>query len=159
VKGLPEPIAAFELTGAGPSRRRFQAAAARGLTPFVGRQSELDALQRALDPALAGHGQVVAPVGEPGVGKSRLLYEFVHSQRTRGWLVLESGSVSYGKATLWLPVIDLLKGYCRIEPRDDPRAIREKVTGKLLALDPTLAAILPPLLALLDLPVDDERWE
>jgi class 3 adenylate cyclase/tetratricopeptide (TPR) repeat protein len=158
VRGLAEPIEAFELIGAGPSRRRFQAAAARGLTPFVGRQAELDALQRALDLARTGHGQVVAPVGEPGVGKSRLLYEFVHSQRTRDWLVLESGSVSYGKATSYLPAIDLLKGYCRIESRDDARAVREKLTGKLLALDAALAAILPPLLALLDLPVDDEAW-
>ena len=158
VKGLAEPVEAFELLGAGPSRRRFQAAAARGLTPFVGRQAELDAIQRALGLASAGHGQVVAPVGEPGVGKSRLLYEFVHSQRTRDWLVLESGSVSYGKATSYLPVTDLLKNYCRIEPRDDPRTVREKLTGKLLALDPALTAILPPLLALLDLPVDDDGW-
>src|SRR4051794_37503819 len=113
VKGLPEPVEAFELIGVGASRRRFQAATARGLTPLVGRQAELDALQRALDLARSRHGQVVAPVGEPGVGKSRLLYEFVHSHRTRDWLVVESGSVSYGKATSYLPVIDLLKGYCR----------------------------------------------
>jgi class 3 adenylate cyclase/tetratricopeptide (TPR) repeat protein len=158
VRGLAEPVEAFELIGAGPSRRRFQAAAARGLTPFVGRQAELDALQRALVLAHSGHGQVVAPVGEPGVGKSRLLYEFVHSQRTHDWLVLESGSVSYGKATSYLPVIDLLKSYCRIEPRDDVRAVREKLTGKMLALDPALAAILPPLLSLLDLPVEDDAW-
>ena len=80
----------------------------------------------------------MALVGEPGVGKSRLVWEVTHSHRTQGWLVLESGSVSYGKATSYLPVIDLLKGYCRIEPRDDARAIREKVTGKLLALDRAL---------------------
>ena len=73
VKGLAEPVEVFELIGAGPARRRFQAAAARGLTPFVGRQAELEALQRALDLARAGHGQVVALVGEPGVGKSRLV--------------------------------------------------------------------------------------
>ena len=165
VRGIAEPVEAFELLGAGPSRRRFQAAAARGLTPFVGRQAELEAIGRALDLAKDGHGQIVAPVGEPGVGKSRLLYEFVHSQRTREWLVLESGSVSVvypdaggGKATSYLPVIDLLKSYCRIEPRDDARTVREKLTGKLLALDPALAAILPPLLALLDLPVEDEAW-
>jgi predicted ATPase/class 3 adenylate cyclase len=158
VKGLAEPVEAFELTGAGPNRRRFQAAAARGLTPFVGRQAELDALQRAMSLVHGGQGQMVAPVGEPGVGKSRLLYEFVHSQRTHDWLVLESGSVSYGKATSYLPVIDLLKGYCRIEPRDDPRSVREKLTGKLLTLDPALSTILPPLLALLDLPVEDDVW-
>ncbi len=159
VKGLGEPVEAFELVGAGSSRGRFQAAATRGLTPFVGRQAELEALQRALDLARAGHGQIVAPVGGPGVGKSRLFYEFVHSHRTEGWTILESGSVSYGKATAWLPVIDLLKAYCRVEPRDDPRAIREKVTGKLLALDRALEPILTPLLALLDLPIDDPAWE
>ena len=154
VKGLAEPVAAFELIGAGPTRRRFQAAATRWLTPFVGRLEELDALQRALDLAASRRGQVVAPVGEPGVGKSRLFYEFVHSHRTEGWTVLESGSVSYGKATSYLPVIDLVKSYCRIESQDDVRTIREKVTGKLVTLDPSLAAILPPVLALLDVPVD-----
>ena len=65
-------------------------------------------------------------MGEPGVGKSRLVWELTRSHRTHGWLVLESGSVSYGKATPYLPVIDLLKAYCRIQERDDPRAIREK---------------------------------
>src|SRR5207342_2647216 len=138
--------------GASTMRRRLQAAAARGLTRFVGRQPELEALHQALAKAHAGHGQVVALVGEAGVGKSRLVWEFTHSHRTAGWLLLESGSVSYGKATSYLPVIDLLKSYCRIEPRDDSRAVREKLTGKLLALDPSLSAILPPLLALLDLP-------
>jgi class 3 adenylate cyclase len=142
VKGVTEPVEVFELLGAGPGRRRFQVAAARGLTPFVGRLSELDALGRALDRAGAGHGQIVAPVGEPGVGKLRLLYEFIHSEPTRGWLVLESGSVSYGKATSYLPVIDLLKSFCRIEPHDDARTIREKVTGRLVALDPALSAML-----------------
>src|SRR4030095_11668028 len=92
-------------------------------------------LRRAAARAGSGHGQVVALVGEPGVGKSRLVWEVTHSHRTHGWLVLESGSVSYGKATSWLPVIDLLKAYCGIEPRDDPRSIREKLTGKLLILD------------------------
>ena len=69
------------------------------------------ALQHALEQAGAGHGQVVAAVGEAGVGKSRLLYEFVHSPRTQGWRVLESASVSYGKATPYFPVVDLLKRY------------------------------------------------
>ena len=101
----------------------------------------------------------MALVGEPGVGKSRLVWEIVHSHRTDGWLVLESGSVSYGKATSWLPVIDLLKNYCRIGPRDDARAVREKVTGKLLTLDRTMEPLLPAFLSLLDVPVDDESWQ
>jgi class 3 adenylate cyclase len=99
VKGLEEPVEVFELVGASAPRRRLQAAAARGLTPFVGRQQELEALHQALTRARTGHGQVVALVGDAGVGKSRLVYECVHSHRTQGWRVLGSASVSYGKAT------------------------------------------------------------
>ena len=99
----------FELVGASTIRRRLQASAARGLTRFVGRQQELAALQQALERAGAGHGQVVALVGEAGVGKSRLVYECVQAHQTPGWRVLESASVSYGKATPYFPVIDLLK--------------------------------------------------
>src|SRR5205814_1507651 len=90
VKGLEEPVEVFELTGASHLRRRLQAAAARGLTPFVGRQHELEALHQALAQAQAGQGQVVALVGEAGVGKSRLVHEVIHSHRTQGWRVLEA---------------------------------------------------------------------
>jgi class 3 adenylate cyclase/tetratricopeptide (TPR) repeat protein len=159
VKGLPAPVDIYELVRAGPARSRLQAGAARGLTRFVGREAELDQLRQALDKAGAGHGQIVALVGEPGVGKSRLVWEFSHSHRTRDWLLLESGSVSYGKATSYLPIIDLIKTYCRIEARDDGRRIREKVTGKLLTLDETLRPTVPAFLALLDVPVDDPQWQ
>ncbi|HEY7067126.1 MAG TPA: adenylate/guanylate cyclase domain-containing protein [Chloroflexota bacterium] len=159
VKGLGEPVEVYELLGAGTARSRFQAAATRGLTKFVGRDAELETLRRTLDQAGSGHGQVVALVGEPGVGKSRLVWEFTHSHRTQGWLVLASGSMSYGRATSYLPVIDLLKSYCGIEARDDQRRIREKVVGKLLSLDPASQPLLPALLALLDLPVDDPIWQ
>jgi predicted ATPase len=159
VKGLSEPLEVYEITGAGPARSRLQAAAARGLTRFVGRNAELETLRQALEKGRAGHGQVVALVGEPGVGKSRLFWEFTHSRRTVNWLILESGSVSYGKATAYLPVIDLLKAYFRIEDRDDVRRIREKVTGKLLTLDRALEATLPALLALLDVAVEDQQWQ
>ena len=155
VRGLRDPVEVYEVTGAGVVRSRLQAAAARGLTRFVGRQPELETLQQALAQAQAGHGQVVALVGEAGVGKSRLLYEFGHSHHTQGWLVLESASVSYGKATPYFPVIDLLKRYCHVEERDDPRTIRAKVTGQILTLDEALQETIPALLALLDaLPAD-----
>src|SRR3954452_3529072 len=127
VKGLNEPVEVYELTGAGVAHSRLQAAAARGLTKFVGRDTEVETLRRTLEQASVGHGQIVALVGEPGVGKSRLVWEFSHSHRTQGWMVLESGSVSYGKATSYLPAIDLLKNYCGIETRDDPRRVRQKV--------------------------------
>src|SRR4029450_10664407 len=76
-----------------------------------------------------------------------------------GWLQLDSRSVSYGKATAYLPVIDLLKAYCQIEARDEARRIREKLTGKLLTLDETLKSTLPAMLALLDVPVEDAQWQ
>src|SRR5262245_10275292 len=155
VKGLNEPIEAYEVTGAGPVRSRLQAAAARGLTRFVGRTAEFETLCQALEQAGAAHGQVVALVGEPGVGKSRLFWEFTHSRRTVDWLILESGSVSYGKATPYLPLIDLLKAYFKITDRDDQREIREKVTGKLLTLDKALEPTLPAFLTLLDVAVED----
>jgi tetratricopeptide (TPR) repeat protein len=158
VKGLETPTPVYELTGTGPARSRLQAGATRGLTRFVGRDRELEQLGQALERAAAGHGQAVAVVGEAGVGKSRLAWEFTRSHRTQGWLVLESGSVSYGKATPYLPVIDLLKSYCRIQERDEPRAIQERVAGKLLMLDRALEPLLTPLLALLDVPVEDSAW-
>jgi class 3 adenylate cyclase/tetratricopeptide (TPR) repeat protein len=155
VKGLSEPVEVCELVGASAIRQRLQASAARGLTRFVGRQQELAALQQALEQAGAGHGQVVAIVGEPGLGKSRLAYEFMHSHYTSGWLVLESASVSYGKATPYFPVIDLLKRYSHVAEHDDTRTIRAKVTGQVLTLDEMLQDTLPALLALLDaLPED-----
>jgi class 3 adenylate cyclase len=155
VKGMTEPVETYELLAASTIRRRLQAAVARGLTRFVGRETEMDALTQALARATAGHGQVVAAVGEAGIGKSRLFYEFVHSHHTQGWSVLESASVSYGKATPYFPVVDLLKRYAHVEEGDESRAIRAKVTGQVLTLDETLQESIPALLSLLDvLPAD-----
>jgi class 3 adenylate cyclase/tetratricopeptide (TPR) repeat protein len=158
VKGLAAPVEVFDLVGASALRHRLQAAAARGLTRFVGRDTELAALGQALARAAAGHGQVVALVGEAGVGKSRLVYECVHSHQTQGWLVLESASVSYGKATPYFPVLDLLRRYARVDERDNTRTIRARVTGQLLTLDEALQDAIPPLLALLDALPDDNPF-
>jgi class 3 adenylate cyclase/tetratricopeptide (TPR) repeat protein len=158
VKGLEAPVEVYEMVGAGPLRSRLQAAATRGLTRFVGREAEVEQLRQALGRAAAGHGQLVALVGEPGVGKSRLVWEVIHSHRTHGWLTVQARSVSYGKATPYLPVIDLLKGYLKIQDQDDPRAVREKVTGKLLTLDEALKPTVPAFLGLLDVPVEDAAW-
>jgi class 3 adenylate cyclase/tetratricopeptide (TPR) repeat protein len=159
VKGLSAPIEVYELTGAVGAHARFQVSARRGLSRFVGRTKEMETLGAALGEAGRGRGQLVALAGEPGVGKSRLFHEFVHSHHARGWLVIQAGSVSYGTATPYLPVIDLLKDYFRIDERDDRRQIREKVTGKVLALDDTLRPVLPALLSLLDVPVEDGDWQ
>jgi class 3 adenylate cyclase/tetratricopeptide (TPR) repeat protein len=158
VRGLPEPVEVFELVGATPVRRRLQAAVARGLTHFVGRDQELVVLTQALAQAARGQGQLVALLGEAGVGKSRLVYEFVHGHATQGWRVLESASVSYGRATSYFPVIDLLKRYAHLDDTDDARTIRAKITGQVLTLDETLQDTLPALLALLDVLPDDSPF-
>jgi hypothetical protein len=159
VKGLAASIEIFELAGASPVRSRLHAAASRGLTRFVGRDAEIERLHEALIRAGDGHGQVVAIMGEPGVGKSRLAWEFTHSHRSREWLVLEAASVSYAKATTYFPVIELLRRYFGIEPRDDDRKMREKVTRKLLSLDRAMEPTLSAFLSLLDVPVEDLEWE
>ncbi|MFQ5859545.1 MAG: AAA family ATPase, partial [Anaerolineae bacterium] len=158
VKGLLEPVEVYEAKGGGSVRTRLQAAAMRGFSRFVGRDAEVEQLRHALQQARDGRGQVVAVVGEPGVGKSRLFYEFTHSHRTKDWLILESRSASYGKATPYLPVIDLMKSYFQIETRDDARKIREKVSGKLVTLDQALMPMLLAVLTLLDVPVEDAQW-
>src|SRR5262249_15284809 len=138
VKGLADEVEAFELTGASLARTRLQAAAPRGLTSFVGRDAQVEHLRQTLARARAGHGQVVALVGEPGVGKSRLAYEFTRSEQVRDWLILQASSLSYGKTTGYLPIIDLLKGYFGIGDQDDHRAMRAKVQGRVTRLDPAL---------------------
>jgi class 3 adenylate cyclase/tetratricopeptide (TPR) repeat protein len=159
VKGVGAPVKVYEVIGVGPIHTRLGALAARKLNSFVGRHAEVDQLRRALDEASAGRGQVVAVVGEPGVGKSRLFHEFTRSHRARGWMVLETGSFSYWKATPYLPVIDLLKTYFGIAARDDHRSVREKVTRKLLTLNRSLVVTVPAILDLLDVPVEDTEWE
>ncbi len=157
IKGLAGPVPVYEVVGPGAARTRLQVAVARGLTRFVGREAELDRLRQALDHAASGHGQVMAVVGEPGVGKSRLFHEFIHSHRVDGWLVLEASSVSYGKATAYMPLIFLLKSYFKIGERDDTRTIRAKITGNVLTLDEGLKDGIPAILRLLDaLPEEHE---
>src|SRR5262249_2022827 len=159
VKGLAEPVEVFELTGVGPTRSRLHAAASRGVAPLVGRDAERGRVEAILDSAGAGRGAAVALVGEAGVGKSRLTRECVQSRRSSGWLVLEAAAVSYGQGTPFFPVIEVLRGYFAVEPGDDETRVREKVTAKVLGLDPALASSAPALLALLDVSSDDAGWE
>jgi predicted ATPase len=125
----------------------------------VGRQAELEAIRQVLAQAGAGHGQLMAVIGEPGVGKTRLFYEFICSHRTHGWLLLDGPGVSHGKATPYLPIRDLLKVYFQIEARDDAARVREKLTSKLLTLDEALRPTLPALLTVLDVPAEDREWQ
>ncbi len=155
VKGVAGQVNVFEVVGLGPLRTRLQVSAQRGLTKFVGRQAELEQMKHALELARQGHGQIVAAMGEPGVGKSRLFFEFKAVTQS-GCRVLEAYSVSHGKASAYLPVIDLLKRYFEIMPEDDERKRREKVAGKIVMLDRALEDTLPYLFGLLGVVEGDD---
>ncbi|KWR85539.1 adenylate/guanylate cyclase domain-containing protein [Cupriavidus sp. IDO] len=148
VKGVRDPLEVYEVQGTGALRTRLQVAAHRGLARFVGRQDELRQLQSVLDLARDGHGQIVGVQGEAGVGKSRLFHEF-KARSSQGSLLLETFSVSHGKAFAYLPLIELLKNYFQISSEDSDRSCREKVMGRLLTLERSLEDHLPYLLYLL----------
>src|SRR5215472_12347620 len=148
VKGVSEPVQIYEVTGLGPLRTRLQRSAAHGYTKFVGREREMDTMKHAAELAKGRHGQIVAAVAEPGVGKSRLFFEFKAKNRS-GWTVVEAVSVSHAKASAYLPLVDLLYGYFEIAAEDDTRRRRQKMLGKVLDLDRSLEDALTYLFALL----------
>ncbi len=148
IRGLSDPIEVFEVVGVGPLRTRLQASAMRGLSKFVGRTREIEKLKEAFESATRGHGQVAAAIAEAGVGKSRLFHEF-KAVVAGPAMTLEAYSVSHGRASAYLPVIDLLNRYFAITPEDDRRRRREKIGGKILMLDRELEDTLPLLIALL----------
>jgi class 3 adenylate cyclase/tetratricopeptide (TPR) repeat protein len=159
LKGIPQPVEIYEMIAASAVRSRFQAGTNRGLSVFVGRAPEMDALGQALDLAKALRGQVIGVVGDAGVGKSRLYYEFVRSHYVEDCLVVQTSSVSYGKATAYLPLLALLRGYFGVDGADPPQKVRETITGKLLSLDPSLEPFLAAFLWLLDVPVEVSGWQ
>jgi len=159
VKGLPGPLEVYELLGISAARSRLQAAAARGLSPFVGRDTEIGQLRRAVDQAGQGRGQVIAIVGEPGVGKSRLTFELTHSHRVEGWLVLEAGASSHGKATSYLPLTTLLRSYFKLGERDTYEDMRGRISARLSTLGVSLWPAAPAFEALLGVPVENARWQ
>jgi len=148
IKGVSEPVNVYEVVGLGGLRTRLQVSAERGLSRFVGRQQELEQLRRAFELAQGRRGQIVAVVAEAGVGKSRLFHEF-KLLSPNDTFVMEAFSFSHGHASPYLPVIGLLRDYFRIGDRDDERTQREKITGRVLALDRALEDALPFLFALL----------
>ncbi len=148
VKGVSDPVEVFEVTGVGPLKTRFEVAERRGLTKFVGRERELGDLERALELAKSGQGQIVAAVAEPGVGKSRLFYEF-RPRSHLGCSVLAASSISHGKTSAYQPVIELLNSYFEISPADEPSRRKQKIADKLLGLDRALEETLPYVFTLL----------
>jgi len=159
VRGVTAPIEVFELVSSRQGRSRLEARAARGLTGFVGRDNELAVLHRALHQASDGRGQMVAVIGDPGVGKSRLVREIVHGPATTGWLVLEAGCVSYGSTTAYLPIGELLKTCGQIDLHDDRAAIRAKLEARIAAFDGLDSGYVSALLSALGVEPDDEGWQ
>ena len=155
-KGFTRLIESFELTGVTAVRKRLHAAVARGLSGFVGRKTEIEIFNRVLQQASSGHGQILALCGEPGMGKSRLVYEFTHSHLPPEWTVLEATSASYGKATPYYPLIELLRRYFQLHEGESRESIRLKVQTHLIELDARLKDAVPPCLALLDALPDAE---
>src|SRR5262252_8646119 len=148
-KGVSQPIEAFEVVAATMARTRVQAAAIRGLTPLVGRRTEIEVFSKLVEEAASGKGQILSMVGEPGLGKSRLVHEFTRHQLRPGWLVLEGTSVSYGKATPYFSLIEMLRGNFQIADGEGSDNIREQVVMHILELDNMLKDAIPPILALL----------
>jgi class 3 adenylate cyclase/tetratricopeptide (TPR) repeat protein len=159
VKGLAEPVEVHEVTGAAPIRTRLEVAAVRGLTRFVGRAVEIAQLRLALEHAREGRGQVAAIVGEPGVGKSRLVWELTRRHPPGGWLVLEAGASSYGRATSYLSVSMLLRSYFKLGEHETHEDIGARISARLSALGENSWPALPALAALLGVPVENAQWD
>jgi len=158
VKGLVEPVLSFELVSASPPRTRWQTRVVRGLTRFVGREEEVQELGTALRKVAAGQGQVVALIGEPGIGKSRLVWEFNHRPGVPDRLVLECGAVAYGTTTPYGPIVQLLKAYFSVDPHDGTHEIAETVTARCESLGEAVRPLTNALLELLDVAVEDPAW-
>ncbi|MBN2026441.1 MAG: AAA family ATPase [Actinobacteria bacterium] len=158
VKGREEPVHAWRVLGALPTRGRISAALSRGLTPFVGRELELDILARSYHQAKGGHGQVVGVVGEPGVGKSRLLLQFRELLPEGEYTFLEGECIHYGESMAYLPILGILRSYFDIYEGESAEASMRKVEESLAGLCGHPEEILPPLQELLSLAVEDQSY-
>jgi class 3 adenylate cyclase/tetratricopeptide (TPR) repeat protein len=158
VRGVNQPVDVFQLKAVRHSPTRFHHVSDGGIATFVGRELELETLAYAWQQVRTGEGQVVALVGEPGVGKSRILSEFIRSRLTEGSLVLEARSASYGQATPYQPVTNLLRDYFDVHALSDEKEIKKRIDDRLASLDPALIPQRVAMFYLLNLSIDDAAW-
>ena len=156
VRNRNEPVSVFKVTGRRPARSRLEVSAERGLTPLVGRQRDLTVLRDCLARARAGSGQVVTVTGEPGAGKSRLLFELRRALPATQVTWLEGHCEQSAQASPYLPIVHVLQAEFDIEDGDNPLQVQDKLRQGVMALDPTLEATLPFLRELFDVPGGDE---
>jgi adenylate cyclase len=156
VRGVGDPVRVHQLTGVGKATTRFDISRARGLTRFVGRDSDLATLESALEQARRGNGQVVGVVAEAGTGKSRLCFEFVEKWRARGMTINQGCAVAHGRNVPYLPMLQVFRAYYGIGDKDDDRTVREKIAGRMLLLDENFRDVLPVLFEFFGAP-DPER--
>jgi class 3 adenylate cyclase len=154
VKGAREPLGVFVLEGPEPPRSDMRAG--RPMSRFVGRASELARLEEALARAAESRAQVIGVVGEPGVGKSRLCEEFARSVAARGITVRRAGGVAHGREVPLLPVLAFFRVYFEITEADSAAQARERISDRLLALDPAFLDDLPLFFDFLEVP-DPQR--
>ncbi len=157
-KGKEEPQIAYTLIGIGAAASRLEAAAARGLTSFVGRQASMTALLETYQKVISGKGQVVGIVGEAGVGKSRLLFEFRHGLPQGQFNYLEGRCIHYGSAVPYLPIIDVLKSFFQVREGEVEIDFRKRMEEQITGLDAKLRWVLPMIQDLLSLKVEDESF-
>ena len=156
ISGSKQTLGVFDLDAPTQARTRLQVSRARGLTQFVGRGDEMQTLNNPLERAKSGHGQVVGVMGEPGLGKSRLCYEFAERCRAQGIALYEGHCPSYGTTIPFIPILQLLRSYFDISERDKPVQARQKIAGNLLLLDSSLQDALPTVFEFLGV-ADPER--
>jgi class 3 adenylate cyclase/tetratricopeptide (TPR) repeat protein len=149
IKGKKKPIKVYRVIAPSTSRTRFDVSAERGLTAFVGRERELELMLDGFERAKSGRGQAFSIMGEAGVGKSRLLYEFRKAVANEDVTFLEGKCLSYSRGVAYHPVIDILKSNFDIREEDKDSDIRKKVSRGLKVLDAEKASTLPYLLELL----------
>jgi class 3 adenylate cyclase len=152
VKGVREPVHAYELQGVGPMRTRLEISRARGFSRFVGRDEEMAALEAALARAGSGNGQLVGIVAEPGVGKSRLCFEFAERCRARGLRFASAHGVPHGKMVPFLPWLELLRSVFGLTDQDSDETARDKIAGRMLRFDEALGDAVPLMFDFLGVP-------
>ncbi|HTS93688.1 MAG TPA: adenylate/guanylate cyclase domain-containing protein [Stellaceae bacterium] len=159
VKGMTRQVAIYELTGIASPPSSTRPEGRRALTPFVNRKTEFEILHQSLTEAAAGRGQVVAIVGDAGLGKSRLITEFINSPRATAWRVLRATSCSYDSLTSYLPFVRIFQRLFSIEPNDPEDSVRAKVRDQLTELNADFDRIYPAFCDLLGAQPENDSWQ